>query len=132
MRSQTIEYTHSDRLQSAMTASREFGRQSRRMLRAVFRASVAMLPALAVLVLAVWAISRPDMLIYFRAVTWTAGFLSVGLAIDARTARGALMYLSFGAAMPTIAWLSARLGPEWLMLAAAAVAAWVAACIYRR
>jgi predicted branched-subunit amino acid permease len=65
-------------------------------------------------------------------MTWAAGFVFVGLAIESESAEASILSLATGIVLPVLAALSARLAPELLLVAAALIAAWIATAILRR
>ena len=102
------------------------------LLKQVARAFLALVPALGIVVAASWLITLPDQVVYLQALTWAAGFVFLGLAIESETADGAILSLATGLALPLLALLSSRVAMELVVVAAALVAAWVAAAILRR
>jgi hypothetical protein len=112
--------------------NRAFAQRSAAILRLATRAVLALVPASAILVGAAWMVSLPDLVLYLQATTWAAGFIFVGLAIESESAEASILSLATGIALPVLAALSARFAPEFLLIAAALVAAWTAAAILRR
>ena len=92
---------------------------------------VALVPALAIVVGAAWAITDPSLELYLQATIWTSGFVFLGLALESKGATIGLA-LATGIILPILALLGDRLAGEFIIVAAALVAAWVAAAILRR
>jgi hypothetical protein len=92
---------------------------------------VAVVPALAILVVAAFLASSAGLSVYLQAALWASGFVFLGLALDAEK-RAAMAAAAMGVGLPTLAYLSARAGIEFALVAAALVAAWVAVAIFRR
>ena len=129
MKSHSIEWTFSD-----LTASAPRSRPVVRfhgLNRLVSRTLVAALPALAIVLAAVWLASTPALAIYLQATLWASGFLFFGLALDAghRTAVAALLS---GIALLLLAYLSSSVAIEFAIIAAAIAAAWTATAVFRR
>jgi hypothetical protein len=99
--------------------------------RAAVRAFIALVPAFAIVVGSAWLASAAELAVYLQAALWASGFVFMGLAIDAGK-RVALAALATGIALPALAYLSSTTAIELGLVAAALVAAWVAAAIYRR
>jgi hypothetical protein len=93
------------------------------------RLAVALLPALAIVIGSVLAVSTPGMEVYLQALLWTGGFLFYGRAFDAGRPHVAALLVVTGIAVQALAWVSDRLAPELAVAAATLVAAWVAAII---
>ena len=107
-------------------------RQLQRILRLATKTFLAVVPALAVIVGATWLVNQPGEVVYLQALIWALGFVFVGLAVEAESAEMALLHLATGIALPVLAWLSAQVAIELVVVAATLVAAWVAAAILRR
>lgn len=107
-------------------------RQLGTMLSLATRALLAIVPALAIVVGAAWLINLPDLVIYLQALTWTSGFIFLGLAVDAESAEESILGMAMGIALPVLAVLSATVAVELAIVAATLVAAWLAAAILRR
>jgi hypothetical protein len=104
----------------------------RGVLRLAARALLAVAPALAILVGSAWLVNLPDAAIYLQATLGAGGFVFLALAVEAENPQAALLQLATGIALPVLAWLSSREAVEIAIVAAALVAAWVAAGIFRR
>lgn len=102
------------------------------LLKHAARAFLALVPALGIVVAASWLITRPDLMVYLQALTWAGGFVFLGLAVESESVEGAILSLTTGLALPALALLSSRAGGEFIIVAAAFVAAWIAAAILRR
>jgi len=102
------------------------------LLKYAVRALLALLPALALVVAASWLITVPGQMVYLQALTWAAGFVFVGLAIESESAEAAILSLATGVALPALALLSSTFAAELIIVAAALVAAWIAAAILKR
>jgi hypothetical protein len=112
--------------------NRAFAQRVTEALRLATKALLALVPAAAILVGAAWMVSLPELVLYLQAMTWAAGFVFVGLAIESESAEASILSLATGIVLPVLAALSARLAPELLLVAAALIAAWIAAAILRR
>ena len=95
------------------------------------KAFVALVPALAIVTGAAWLITIPDLAVYLQATLWTAGFVFFGLALESEKT-AFFLSLATGFALPLLAWLSSRVAIEFAIVAAALLAAWLAAAIWRR
>jgi len=95
------------------------------------RAFIAIVPALAIVVGAAWLVMQPDLVIYLQAALWTSGLVFLGLAIDSQKPT-IFAGLATGIALPVLAWLSSTVAMELAIVAAAIVAVWVAAAIFRK
>ncbi len=102
-----------------------------RTLQLATKAFLALVPSLAILVGAAWLITVPDLVVYLQATLWASGFVFMGLAIESEKTAGGLS-LATGIALPVLAVLSSRVAVEIAIIAAALVAIWVAAAIWRR
>jgi hypothetical protein len=112
--------------------NRAFAQRVTEALRLATKALLALVPAAAILVGAAWMVSLPELVLYLQAMTWAAGFVFVGLAIESESAEASILSLATGIVLPVLAALSARLAPELLLVAAALIAAWIATAILRR
>jgi hypothetical protein len=104
-----------------------------RLNRAITEASKMLacaLGALAVIVGTGWAISLPALIPFVQASVWAGGFVFLGLSLDSGESSFGL-YLLSGFALLAIALLSSSVAPEFLVLASALGAAWLAAKVYR-
>lgn len=95
------------------------------------RVFVALVPAMALVVAAVWVVSLPQWILYFQVSVWAMGFVFLGLALDSRRFSISGLHILSGLALFLLAWLSRNLGGEFLIVAAVLVAAWVAAALFR-
>jgi hypothetical protein len=95
------------------------------------KAFMAIVPALAIVVGSAWLITMPDLVVYLQATIWASGFLFLGLALDSQPPFNG-MHLATGIALPVLAMLSSYVAVELVVFAAALVAIWVAAGIFRR
>ena len=102
------------------------------LLKRAARAFLALVPALGIVVAASWLITLPDLMVYLQALIWAGGFVFLGLAVESESAEGAILSLATGLALSALALLSSRAGGEFIIVAAAFVAAWIAAAILRR
>jgi len=100
------------------------------------RLAVALVPALAIVIGSVLAVSTPGMEAYLQAVLWVGGFLFYGRAFDAERPQVAALLVATGVAVQALAWMSDRMAPELAVVAATLVAAWaaviIAAAVFRR
>lgn len=95
------------------------------------RAFLALVPALAIVVGSAWLVTVPDLVVYLQATLWASGFVFLGLAIDSEKSTASLS-LATGIALPVLAVLSSQVSVEIAIVAAALVAAWITAAIWRR
>ena len=95
------------------------------------RVFVALVPALAIVVGAAWALTDPSLELFLHVSIWTSGLVFLGLALESN---GVAVWLSLatGIILPILAQLSARETNEFAIVAAAIIAAWVVAAILRR
>jgi hypothetical protein len=96
------------------------------------RALLATVLALAIVVGAAWLVTLPDFAVYLQAALWAGGFVFVALAVESNSPLAAILQLATGIVLPVLAWLSSRSAVELAVVAAALVAAWMAAGIFRR
>jgi hypothetical protein len=129
MKTHTIEWTNINH-HSTTAARNPVGRLNNAMSLAT-KAFLALVPALAIVVAAAWLITAPHLVIYLQATLWASGFVFMGLAIDSEKSVAGLS-LASGIALPVLAVLSSRVAVEIAIVAAALVAAWIAAAIWRR
>jgi hypothetical protein len=92
----------------------------------VSRVILALAPAAAMVIFATWLVSLPGLVIYLQAGLWASGFVFFGLALESEKASIALSVIT-GFALPLLAWLSSTTSVEFLIIAVALVAAWMAA-----
>ena len=129
MRTQTIEWFQNDL--PSRTAIAGSVRTLNRILCLAAKGFTALVPALALVVGAAWAITLPSLEQFLQASLWASGFVFLALAIDSeKPAIGWL--LATGIALPVLALLSSFVAGEFAIVAAVIVAAWVAASILRR
>ena len=95
------------------------------------RVFVALVPALAIIVGAAWAVTVPSLELFLQATIWSSSFVFFGLALDSQKATIGLA-LASGVALLSFAWLSSSVASEFIIVAAALIAAWVAAAILQR
>ena len=95
------------------------------------KAFLALVPAAGILVGAAWLVGMPDLVLYLQVTLWASGFVFMGLALDVDKP-GAGLSLLTGIALPVLAVMSSRVAVEIAVIAAALVAIWVAAAIWRR
>ena len=126
MKTHTIEWTNINN-----TATRNPVGRLNNALSLATKAFLAVVPALAIVVAAAWLVTAPGLVVYLQATLWASGFVFMGLAIDSEKPAPALS-LATGIALPILAVLSSRVAVEIAIVAAALVAAWVAAAIWRR
>lgn len=91
----------------------------------------ALVPALAIVVGAAWAITLPGLEQFLQASLWASGFVFLALAIDPQKP-SVVLQLATGITLPILALLSSHVAVEFTVVAAVLVAAWVAASILRR
>jgi len=96
------------------------------------KAFIAVTPALAILVGAAWAISVPGIEMIVQASVWAFGFIFLALAVEAGPKENFGWTLATGLLLPLLAVLSSRVASEFLVLAAAVIATWLATIIFRR
>jgi len=95
----------------------------------LFTAAVA---GLAMVVGAAWAISVPEAAMIVQATVWASGFVFLALAIEAGRSSYFSLALASGLALPVLAVLASRVAGEFLVLASALLASWVAYYILKR
>ena len=95
------------------------------------RGFTALVPALAIVVGAVWAITDPGVEQILQVSLWACGFVFLALVIDSEKPPVGLP-LATGIALPILALLSSRVASEFAIVGAVLVAIWVAALILRR
>lgn len=129
MKTQTIEWFHSNF--PRRTATTAYARTLNRVLCLATKGFTALVPALAIVVGAAWAITVPGAEQFLQASLWASGFVFLALAVDAeRPTIG--VPIATGIALPVLALLSLHVAGEFAIVAAVIVAAWVAASILRR
>lgn len=96
------------------------------------RAFLALVPALAIIVGTAWLVTLPEHLLSLQALIWASGFVFFGLALESESVETSILSLATGIVLPVLAWLSATMAVELLIVAAALIAAWTAAGILRR
>ncbi len=129
MKMQAIEWLHSDF--PCRTVNAAYARTLNRALCLVTKGFTALVPALAIVVGAAWAITVPGVEQFLQASLWASGFVFLALAIDAEKPTIGLP-VATGIALPVLALLSLHVAGEFAIVAAVIVAAWVAASILRR
>ena len=102
-----------------------------RILHLAAKVFVALVPALAIVVGAAWALTDPSLELFLHVTIWTSGLVFLGLALESNGA-GVWLSLATGIILPILAQLSAHETNEFAIVAAAIIAAWVAAAILRR
>jgi len=129
MKTHSIEWT---RIHNGNTiiAQNPVGRLNH-LLHMATKAFLALVPAAAIVVGSAWLITVPDLAVFLQATLWTSGFVFLGLAIDTEKPVNGLS-LATGIALPVLAVMSSRVSVEIALLAAALVAIWIAAAIWRR
>ena len=129
MKALTIEWSQNDYLnRTAITGSAQ---TLNRVLCLAAKGFTALVPALAIVVGAVWAITVPGVEQFIQASLWASGFVFLALAVDSNKPTVGLT-LATGIALPVLALLSSNVAGEFAIVAASLVAAWVAASILRR
>ena len=99
-------------------------------LQIVLRVLAALLPATAVGVLTIWAVSS-GLGAYASAVYWGTGLIFLALAVE-NEGRLARLLGGSGFTLMGFAWLSSSVAPEFGVLAGFILAAWVAIPILNR
>ena len=125
----TIEWPQNDFL--SRTAIAGSARTLNRALCLAAKGFTALVPALAIVVGAVWAITVPGVEQFIQASLWASGFIFLALAIDSNKPTVGLT-LATGIALPVLALLSSYVAGEFAIVAASLVATWVAASILKR
>jgi hypothetical protein len=90
----------------------------------------ALLPALLVTVVSIWAIST-GALAYVSASFWAIGFIFLALMVDAEDGRFKLFGYT-GLVMMVLAWMSWNVAPEFGVLAGFLLSAWVSGMVLNR
>ncbi len=99
-------------------------------LRLAAKAFMATVPALAIVVLATWLVTMPDLVVYLQATLWASGFVFLGLAIDSESPDNGLSLLT-GIALPVLAVMSSRVAVEIAIIDSVIIALWLAVAIWR-
>lgn len=128
MKTHTIEWTNTN----IRSDARKYNpaRKLNRVLCLSANLFLALVPALAVVTGAAWLITAPDLAAYLQAFLWGAGFVFLGVAIDAPRPLSMLSLVT-GLALPALAMLSSQVAVEIAVLAVAILAAWTAVAIWR-
>lgn len=129
MKTQTIEWFHNDF--PCRTATTTFAGALNRAQCLVTKGLTALVPALAIVVGAAWAITVPGVEQFLQASLWASGFVFLALAIDSQKPTIGLP-IATGIALPVLALLSLHVAGEFAIVAAVVVATWVATSILRR
>jgi hypothetical protein len=91
---------------------------------------LALVPALAVITGAAWLITAPDLAAYLQAFLWGAGFVFLGVAVDAPKPLSMLSLVT-GLTLSALAMFSSQVAVEIAVVAVAILAAWTAVAIWR-
>lgn len=91
------------------------------------RLLLALSGALAVLVGAASLSAAPGLDLYLHALLGSLGFVFLALAVEADRTQTALLLAATGTALPVLAWLASRVAPEFAVVGAAVLAAWLVA-----
>ena len=129
MKTHSIEWSHSNTNQNL--AILDSASKLNRILHLAAKGFIALVPALAIMVGAAWAVTVPSLELFLQATIWTSSFVFFGLALDSQKATIGLA-LASGLALLSLAWLSSSVASEFIIVAAALIAAWVAAAILQR
>jgi hypothetical protein len=130
MRTQTIDCTFS---QARLTSGLLSQARALEMLAALAtRVARALLPGLALLVAANWAVAEPGMAVYLQAMLSAGSFVFLALAVESESSRSALANLLTGIAMGLLTWMSGSLALELAIVATALVAVRTAVALFRR
>ena len=129
MKTHSIEWSHSNTSQNL--AIMDSASKLNRVLHLAGKGFVALVPALAIIVGAAWAVTVPSLELFLQATIWTSGFVFLGLALESDGATAGLA-LATGLMLPILALLSESVAGEFTIVAAALIAAWIAAAILRR
>ena len=95
------------------------------------RLLLASVPALAIIVGSAWVVSNFAIINVMQAALSASGFIFLALALDARSGKSIALALT-GICLPLLALLSFHVLPEFAIVAAAIIAAWMAALIFNR
>ena len=85
--------------------------------------------AFAVIIGTVMAVNDPGLVLYVQVAVFTAGLLFLGLALEAEKPVTTGLAVATALALPVLAYQSQYAAPEWLVVAAGPVAAWIFAGI---
>ena len=129
MRTQTIEWFQNDL--PSRTAIAGSVRALNRILCLAAKGFTALVPALAIVVGAAWAITLPSLEQFLQASLWASGFIFLALAIDSEKQTIGWLFAT-GIALPVLAMLSSYVAVEFAVVAAVIVAAWVVASTLRQ
>lgn len=86
--------------------------------------------ALSVIIGGVWLATEPPMARYLSAGLWAAGFVFFALALEVNIKR-IFPLIATGLVLPTLALLGSHVASEFLALAVAVIAGWMATWIAR-
>jgi hypothetical protein len=100
-------------------------------MRLAAKAFLAAVPALAIVVLATWLVTVPELVVYLQATLWASGFVFLGLAIESESPDNGLSLLT-GIALPVLAVMSSRVAVEIAVIDSVIIAIWLAVAIWRR
>ena len=130
MRTQTIDCTFS---QARHTSGLLSQARALEMLAALAtRTAIAVLPGLALLVAANWAVATAGMAVYLQAILSAGGFVLLALAVESESSRRAMANLLTGIAVGLLTWMSGSLALELAIVATALVAVWTTVALCRR
>lgn len=92
---------------------------------------LALVPAFAFITGAVWLVTEPQLVVYLQVALWGAGFVFLGMAIDAARPFN-LLYALTGLSLPVLAMVSSRVAAETAILAVVVLAVWTSVAIWKR
>ena len=99
-------------------------------LRITTKALLVLIPALAIVIGAIWTLTVPGLIMYLQATIWASGFAFLGAAVDLQKPLNGLC-LATGLTLPILAILSSWVAVEFLVVAAAIMAACLTTIIWR-
>jgi hypothetical protein len=102
-----------------------------RLSRTVWLAA-SLLPAAALIITTVWAVSHPGWILFLQAGSWAFGFVFLGLALDSEKIGTAWLNVLSAASVFALTWLSKGMGPDLLIVVAAIYATWITAALFKR
>ena len=114
MRTHTLELTTI----SSRKEARKFhpARRLKRVMCLSANLFLALVPAFAFITGAAWLVTEPELVVYLQVALWGAGFVFLGMAVDADSPAN-LLYALTGLLLPALAMMSSRVAAETAILA---------------
>lgn len=98
----------------------------------VARCLVAIMACAALLTGSIWAATEPGLAPYLQAFNWSASFVFLAIALEARKSSTASMAFASGIAILMLTGLSTRFGLELALWGTVLMCAWLSIAIIRR